>query len=891
MPPIPPPSYPHRIVLYHQTLHPDRGPYVSLLPLLNNHTGITHVILAAFHLNAPNPNHITLNNDPPDHPMYNEMWAEVPLLQQSGVKVMGMLGGAAKGTYSVLDGDAAKFEEYYLPLLAMIHRHGLDGIDLDVEEPMSLSGIVRLIDRLKADLGEGFIITLAPVAAALPGIGNLSGFDYRQLEQQRASRIAWYNAQFYNGWGQAEDPRMYAAIVAQGWSPARVVYGLLTNPGNGSQGYVPQEVLSPVLAMLVENFPNFGGVMGWEYFNAMPGQKDRPWEWAAQMSLSMGMKTAPGHAFVPIIFTSLALYLTSIYNSSHRQSKNGVLKSLVTGVPSHRSWATRLTVLINLLCGLFTADFLLRGFILYPTADLRISRIGYVTHNTAELLLREPDTGRLPLTVSYKRADHEDSDPTAWIQAATIDNLDNSTDFTTTVTLAPLDASSHYHYALSNNQTGFFITNPSPESAAASKLSFLTSSCMKPNFPYDIRRHPLRIPGLEKMTSAVSSLPRLPSFMLFLGDFIYIDVPQRFGSSVEHYRSEYRRVYSSPSWTWAATNVPWIHTLDDHEIANDWYHGNTTAPYPAAIDPYLHYHASVNPPAPDTNTENTKSSYTIFTNGPATFFLTDSRSYRSPSEETILGKAQLNSLLEFLARPEPPHIRWKIVSSSVPFTRNWHAGTADTWGGFLSERRIVFDAMRTAQRKLGIRVVLLSGDRHEFAATRFPALPESQSDASRAQAEQKQLNLEAGEDLVEFCTGPLNMFYVPIRTYYQSGPDDVPIKYLPDGNTKYGLVDIEDGEIEGTPSSILTYSLYIDESVVWKYRLSVPLALTSDSKAPPAASVPPEQGSSKAGLLLPPGEVLLDESREGWVDFIAKKVFGWDVMRVEHEHSGKEWVV
>ncbi|KAL4788461.1 glycoside hydrolase superfamily [Aspergillus varians] len=291
MPPIPPPSYPHRIVLYHQTLHPDRGPYVSLLPLLNNHTGITHVILAAFHLNAPNPNHITLNNDPPSDSTYDELWAEVPLLQQSGVKVMAMLGGAAKGTFSCLDGDDAQFEEYYVPLLAMIRRHGLDGIDLDVEEPMSLSGIVRLIDRLKADLGEGFLITLAPVAAALLGIGNLSGFDYRQLEEQRAGRIAWYNAQFYNGWGPAEDPRMYAAIVAQGWSAARVVYGLLTHPGNGSQGYVPQEVIGPVLAVLVEQFPNFGGVMGWEYFNSMPGQRDRPWEWAAQMSLSMGMKT------------------------------------------------------------------------------------------------------------------------------------------------------------------------------------------------------------------------------------------------------------------------------------------------------------------------------------------------------------------------------------------------------------------------------------------------------------------------------------------------------------------------------------------------------------------------------------------------------------------------
>lgn len=553
---------------------------------------------------------------------------------------------------------------------------------------------------------------------------------------------------------------------------------------------------------------------------------------------------------------------------------------MLTGAPCRQSWATRIAVVINLICGLFTADFLLRGFILYPTADLRFSRVGHISHNTAHLLLREPDASRLPLNVSYTEAHDEDSEPRSWIQAATVDSLSESTDFTTTVTFTNLNPASSYRYALSNNQSGLFVTSPAPDSSAANRLSFLTSSCMKPNFPYDPRRHPLRIPGLDKMTTAISSLPHLPSFMLFLGDFIYIDVPQRFGSSVDHYRSEYRRVYSSPSWTWSAANLPWIHTLDDHEIANDWNYGNTTPPYPAAIDPYLNYHASVNPPAPDTKTENTKSSYTMFTNGPAAFFLLDTRSYRSPSDETILGKAQLNSLLAFLARAEPPHIRWKIISSSVPFTRNWHAGTSDTWGGFLSERRVVFDAMRAAQRTLGIRIVLLSGDRHEFAATRFPPLPD------QIQTAEKQENLENGEELVEFCTGPLNMFYLPVRTYYQSGPDDVPLKYLPDGNTKYGLVDIEDASVDGVPSSVLTYSLYIDESVVWKYRLSVPLGLTSESKAQPAASASEAKGASAARSLLPPGEVLVDETVEWWVDAISK-VFGWNVMV---DHPNKDWV-
>ncbi|KAJ5145885.1 Glycoside hydrolase superfamily [Penicillium bovifimosum] len=278
-----------RVILYHQTLIPSGAPYVSMLPLLEHNTGITHVILAAVHLNGE-PGDITLNDDPPDNAKFNPLWAEVPLMQEKGVKVMCMLGGAAPGSFTRLDGSQTQFEQFYYPLLTMIRRYGLDGIDLDVEETMSLQGIIRLIDRLKADLGEAFIITLAPVAAAMLGIGNLSGFDYRELEQARASKISWYNTQFYNGWGLAEDPRMYATMVAQGWSPRRLVYGLLTNPANGSKGYVSQEKISPVLGMLVEQFPNFGGVMGWEYYNALPGGEAKPWQWAAQMSLTMGMK-------------------------------------------------------------------------------------------------------------------------------------------------------------------------------------------------------------------------------------------------------------------------------------------------------------------------------------------------------------------------------------------------------------------------------------------------------------------------------------------------------------------------------------------------------------------------------------------------------------------------
>jgi len=91
-----------RVVVYHQTIHRD-GKYVSLLPLITNQTGVTHVIVAAIHLNE-GPGNITLNDDPPHASKYETLWGEVAWLQASGVKVLGMLGGAAKGSFERLDG-------------------------------------------------------------------------------------------------------------------------------------------------------------------------------------------------------------------------------------------------------------------------------------------------------------------------------------------------------------------------------------------------------------------------------------------------------------------------------------------------------------------------------------------------------------------------------------------------------------------------------------------------------------------------------------------------------------------------------------------------------------------------------------------------------------------
>jgi chitinase len=272
-----------RIIYYYQTQF-HSGKHVSLLPILQHDTGVTHVIIAAIHLNDKDSQagEVSLNDDAYDAPKFTVVWQEVQLLQNNGVRVLGMLGGAAQGSYMKLDGNAQGFERAYKPLYEMVKRTGIDGLDLDVEEAMSLGGIIRLIVRLKSDFGPNFIITLAPVRTALVNRQNLSGFDHLTLEKGLGQYISWYNTQFYCGWGDMASPEGFEEIMNYGWPPNKVVIGLVTNPANCG-GWVADEPLRKALIYLKKKYPDLGGVAGWEYFNSVTGrhpEEGKPWAWA-----------------------------------------------------------------------------------------------------------------------------------------------------------------------------------------------------------------------------------------------------------------------------------------------------------------------------------------------------------------------------------------------------------------------------------------------------------------------------------------------------------------------------------------------------------------------------------------------------------------------------------
>ncbi|OIW32936.1 coagulation factor 5/8 type domain protein [Coniochaeta ligniaria NRRL 30616] len=277
-----------RLVIYYQTTHDSLGNPISMLPLVTEkNIALTHLIICSLHINPGSTIH--LNDHPPSDPHFTTLWAEARVLADAGVRVMGMIGGAAPGSFTAQTLDAppgsnsTAFEHYYGQLRDVIRTYGLGGLDLDVEQSMSQAGITRLVERLYADFGPGFVVTLAPVASALENGGNLSGFDYGDLEAAAGDEIGFYNAQFYNGFGSMASTAAFDGVVANGWEAEKIVVGQITTPDNGGQ-YVSFDVLNRTIGELRGRYGEIGGIMGWEYFNSQPGGTAEPWEWAQRMT-------------------------------------------------------------------------------------------------------------------------------------------------------------------------------------------------------------------------------------------------------------------------------------------------------------------------------------------------------------------------------------------------------------------------------------------------------------------------------------------------------------------------------------------------------------------------------------------------------------------------------
>lgn len=367
-------------------------------------------------------------------------------------------------------------------------------------------------------------------------------------------------------------------------------------------------------------------------------------------------------------------------------------------------------------------------------------------------------------------------------------------------------------------------------------FKFAAVSCVKPDFPY----HPaqfwgwnwlLRLFGIGTGNGGITQRNRIRGFdlmadrlatgrrtgirfLLELGDLIYADVPRYEGPGVGAYRKLYRNLFASKSFERIFARIPVFGIYDDHEIINNWSGGGygeedarpdeqTARDYakhpspppglPGGLQAWMEYVGNANPPPRDAGEH-----YFTFQYGDSAFFVMDTRKHRVhpsyPGEgRSTLGEKQHAALLSWLS--EVNHTAtFKFLASSVPFTSLWGGpldfdGRKDGWSAYAHERKQILDAIQYVPN-----VIILSGDRHEFASVSFR------------------------NSVVEFSTSPLSMFYIPVRTLSQDHTIDPPgeetlLKYLPDGNYKWTELEVDTRD----PSEpVVRVHVFVDGNEAWQ---------------------------------------------------------------------------
>lgn len=499
-----------------------------------------------------------------------------------------------------------------------------------------------------------------------------------------------------------------------------------------------------------------------------------------------------------------------------------LLTAVIFSIPSPARFLNATNLLINTVLFLFALDF-----VLYPViddaSDVVFSRVGAVYPDAAKITIRYPvaNASENQVRVLWRQA--SGLDDSTWNAGPLVD-LYPEHDWANTTKLDGLWPSTNYEYILANaDGTDLlsypaeplkFHTFPDPRLPTGSHYRFVVSSCATPNFPYA----PLqgrRIKGYDLLANylwpskstatedallaAVEADAPPAEFMLFLGDFIYADVPMYFGDNVEAYRRFYRRNYQSPSFRKVYERLPMFHTYDDHEIINNFagQSNDSKPPFKSADDAFRIYNANANYDPVESDQH-----YYEFRYADSAFFVMDTRRHRSDVAEgdeisrTMLGEKQLAALYDWLGKVNET-TTWKFVVSSVPFTSLWtYEAEVDSWNPYTNEKAALLQAMQSVKN-----VIVLSGDRHEFAAIKFNA----------ASADT--------QSIVEVSTSPMSMFWVPfVRTlrpaseatvkrvhevaeefdgemFTQVIEDEVPqeevLKYVPEGNYKWSTFEVD----------------------------------------------------------------------------------------------------
>ncbi|MEO1260030.1 MAG: glycosyl hydrolase family 18 protein [Bacteroidota bacterium] len=343
----------NRIIYYHQSIlgNGTTPEYISLKPMWetlrpDGTPYVTQLYLSAFNMGPrwpdlqPNTPYLHLNDIPLNNKLYDSLWKDVVSLQNNGVKVMMLLGGAGanfphidtpsknqfgfyynNNTWGLLwpgtgkDGityykDTSMDSKYYSFVLDTLTNYGLDGIGLDFEngsDDVTVDDVKTLITALRSDyktkMGKDLIVSLTPVASGLStGIG-LAGFNYQSLFEVAKDDIDSFNGQFYNGFGTSTSPTGspspgYENIINTNWTgnkdqvysfpPGQVVLGACISGCSGSIGSQSNYLdFLDTVTSLSSKYQDFGGVFAWTYTDQVPGEGANPVKWAVDVYNAM----------------------------------------------------------------------------------------------------------------------------------------------------------------------------------------------------------------------------------------------------------------------------------------------------------------------------------------------------------------------------------------------------------------------------------------------------------------------------------------------------------------------------------------------------------------------------------------------------------------------------
>lgn len=496
-----------------------------------------------------------------------------------------------------------------------------------------------------------------------------------------------------------------------------------------------------------------------------------------------------------------------------KSSKPVRLFKSILGITTDSLGFNRFILFVNVLLTAFCMDSSFRTHFFNGEEDLAFVRVGAVGENWAKIharipprdqissdLLVDPDVIPVGAIVIYRPMKPVGD----WIVGPKL-FTSNESDWNSVVKIDDLWPGTSYEYRLTSLTSpnthhdrfpavGRFRTVPDPRlasnTAEGGLFSFAYTSCIKPGFPYSPLKSPLHNEGAEQLAEIAHE--RHLDFVLFLGDFIYADSPFYAGNRVEDYWRKYRQSYASPGWKKLLQSIRTIHIYDDHEIYNDWAGQDNDADptFQPANKAYKHYLGDANYDGPGKG-EN----YYWFRHGDAAFFVWDCRRYRSSNqqlddaEKTMLGATQKQVYLDWLGAVNST-VTFKFVISSTPFMTLWSGpdGAVDTWNGFTTERSELMDVMQYIPN-----LIVLSGDRHEFAAATIR------------------------ETVIEFSTSPLNQFWLPIKTLSQENGlgatgEDKLLKYIPEGNQKFSTITIDTRDLKHPK---MKFDLFIDGTVAW----------------------------------------------------------------------------